>query len=301
MKPAKRLNIGIASCVQPSFWGASKDLFRTRYLPAMERLAATHGFDLLTWRDDIITEENAASACDFFNDANADFVLLQCTTFPGGAVALPFANLRGRLGLWGIPECTRGGAIPLNSFCGINMLGSILGQYVDRALPVKWFYGHEDDPLFLRRFETTLGALRGIKGMQGAKIGLIGGIAPGFVDFAFDERKTKARLGVTVDRLPEFGDVKARADAYTDADIAPVMDGFAAGACCVADAAKGGLAATARVYKAMEDMIAENGYDAVAIGCWPKYRVAYGIVACSIIGRLLENGHVAACEGDVDS
>ena len=291
--------IGIASCVQPSFWGSSKDLFRSRYLPEMEALAGKMNFELLVWRDDIITEKDGAAACDFFNREEADLTMLQCTTFPGGTIILPFARLRSPLGLWAVPECTEQGAIPLNSFCGVNMLSSILGQYMDAKRPVKWFYGETSDALFLERFRVTLGALRGIKKLRGARVALVGGIAPGFTDMAFDERKSLAALGAYVDRLPEYGDIKERALSYRQEEITPVIEDFAKDAVCVN--CRDDMDATARLYKAFEDTITANSYDAIAIGCWPKYRRDFGVVVCGIIGRLLEKGHMAACEGDIDS
>jgi len=294
-----KLKIGIASCVQPSFWGSSKNLYRTKYLPEIESLAKKLDFEPLIWRDDIVTENDGAAACAFFNREEADFPLLQSTTFPGGAVILPFAGLRSRLGLWAIPECTEQGAIPLNSFCGVNMLMSILGQYMDAGRRVKWFYGETENPLFLDRFKVTLGALRGIKKLRGSRVALIGGIAPGFTDMTFDERKSLARLGANVDRLPEYGDIKERALSYKQEEIMPVIDEFVKDASCVN--CKNDMEATARLYKAFEDLIIQNGYDAIAIGCWPKYRRDFGVVVCGIIGRLLEKGYIAACEGDVDS
>ena len=298
-----KLKIGIASCVQLSFWGSSRNLFRSRYLGEMEALAKELDFELLVWCDDIIEEKDGAAACEFFNREEADFTLLQCTTFPGGKVILPFAPSRSPLGLWAISECTEDGAIPLNSFCGVNMLSSILGQYMDSKRPVKWFYGESGSALFLERFKVTLGALRGIKKLKGSRVALVGGIAPGFTDMAFDERKSLARLGAYVDRLPEYGDIKEMALSYRQEEIAPVIEGFLGDPVC-ADC-KGrvleDMDATARLYKAFEDLIIRNGYDAIAIGCWPKYRRDFGVVVCGVIGRLLEKGYMAACEGDVDS
>ena len=294
-----KLKIGIASCVMPNFWGSSRNLYRAKYLPEVEDMAREQGFELLSWRDDIVTEKDASAVCDYFNREGADFTLLQCTTFPAGTVILPFARCHSPLGLWAIPECTEQGAIPLNSLCGINMLMSILGQYMDAGRPVKWFYGETANPLFRERFMVTLGALRGIKRLRGARTALVGGIAPGFTDMAFDERKSMARLGAFVDRLPEYGDIKERALAYKQEEISPVIEEFTGNAVCVN--CKDDMDATARLYKAFEDLIVQNGYDAIAIGCWPRYRRDFNVVICAVIGQLLGKGYIAACEGDVDS
>ena len=296
----KKLKIGIASLVNLSFCGSSKDLYRTRYLPEVEELAKKLKIELVIRRDDVITEKDANAACDFFNGAEVDFTLLQSTTFPGGSVILPFARSRSPLGLWAIPESDDRGPLPLNSFCGINMLISILGQYMDAKRPVKWFYGETDNPMFLERFKVTLGALRGIKTLRGSRVALVGGIAPGFTDMAFDERTTMARLGAAVDRLPEYGDIKERALAYKKEEITPVMEEFVKDAVCVNITNANDMEATARLYRAFEDLIKQNAYDAIAIGCWPKYRRDFSVVVCGIIGRLLEKGYIAACEGDVD-
>jgi len=294
----KKIKIGIASCIMPSFWGSSRNLFRTKYLPEMEELARKLDFELLVWSDDIITEKDGAGACDFFNREEADFTLLQATTFPGGAVMLPFARCRSPLGLWAIPECTVKGALPQNSFCGINMMISIMGQYLDAKRPVKWYYGETDSTMFLDRFKVTLGALRGIKKLRGSRVALVGGIAPGYTDMIFDERKSLARLGVSVDRLPEYGDIRERARSYKQEEITPVMEEFVKDAVCVN--CRNDMEATARIYKAFEDLIIQNGYDAITMSCWPRYRKDFGVVICGIIGRLLEKGYITACEGDVD-
>ena len=293
-----KLKVGLASLVNASFCGSSENLYRTRYLPEMESLAKKLDFELVGWKDDVTNDKDAAKVCDLFNKEEVDFILLQCTTFPFGTVILPFANTRAPLGLWAIGESSDRGPLPLNSFCGVNMLMSILGQYMDSKRKVKWFYGETEDPLFLLRFKTTLGAMRGIKRLRGSRVGLIGGIAPGFTDLSFDERTTMSRLGVSVDRLPEYGDIKERALAYKQEELAPVVGEFASSASCVS--CQSDLETTARLYKAIEDFVAEGDYDGVAIGCWPKYRRDFGAVVCSIIGRLLEKGVIAACEGDVD-
>ena len=170
---------------------------------------------------------------------------------------------------------------------------------MDAGRPVKWFYGETANPMFLERFKVTLGALRGIKKLRGSRTALVGGIAPGFTDMAFDERKSMARLGAYVDRLPEYGEIKERALSYKQEEITPVIEEFTAKAVCVN--CRDDMDATARLYKAFEDLITQNGYDAIAIGCWPRYRRDFNVVVCAVIGQLLEKGYIAACEGDVDS
>ena len=299
MQPCR---VYMVSTVQTSFWGSQKRQYETYYIPEMEKLAERFSFQLTSQKEIITTLAEAEAAGRKIRESGCDFLLIQVSTFADGNLILPLAEAGVRLGLWAVPEITSSGAIPNNSFCGINMYGSIIHQYIDRTLPYKWFFGDVNDPLFLHRFEITLRALQALRKMEKARVGLIGGIAPGFHDLYYDERQTKARLGVTVDRVLEFSDVKDKALSYPLSEVTPIVDAICGGSAAVApDMTSLGLENTARVYKALKDIMEEQGFDAIAVSCWPRFRKELGIVVCAVIGWLLENGRIAACEGDVDS
>mgnify|MGYP001623719825 FL=1 len=299
MKPCR---IYLVSTVQTSFWGSGERQYEKRFIPRMEQLAAELHFELTCQHEIVTSEAEARAARDRIRAGSYDLLLIQVSTFADGNIITPLAQAGPRIGLWAVPEITRDGAIPNNSFCGINMYASILHQYIDRGLAYKWFFGDVDDPLFIDRLRVTVSALSALRSLQGARVGLIGGIAPGFNDLYYDERQTRKALDVTVDRTLEFSDVKDRALAYTPEQIAPIVAEIRAESTRIADDMTDfGLENTARVYKAFEDIVREQQFDAIAISCWPRFRKELGIVVCSVIGRLLQNGIVAACEGDVDS
>lgn len=299
MKPCR---IYMLSTVQTSFWGSQKRQYETYFIPEMEKLAPKMGFELTSQREIVTNPAEAAAAKQRILEGEYDLLLIQVSTFADGNLITPLAETGVHLGLWGVPEITSNGAIPNNSFCGINMYGSIIHQYIGRDIPYKWFFGDVTDPLFRDRLEITVKALGALRAMRGAKVALIGGIAPGFNDLYYDERQTKSKLGITVDRLLEFSDIRDRAVAYPVEEVLPIVEAIRSESAGVApDMTDLGLENTARVYKAFEDITKENGFDAIAISCWPRFRKELGIVVCSVIGRLLENGIVAACEGDVDS
>lgn len=297
-----KCHICLISTVQTSFWGSQERQFENYYVPAMQKAAAEMDFDLTCISDVITCPAQARQAKSRILEGNYDFLLIQVSTFADGNIIVPLAETGIRLGLWAIPEITANGPIPNNSFCGINMYGSILHQYVDPSLPFKWFYGDVADPLLKDRLNVTVRAISALKGLEGARVGLIGGIANGFNDLYYDERLTKSRLGVTVDRFREFGDVREKAMSYPQDQIRPIIEAIRSESACIAsDMTSMGLENTARAYKAFEDIVKEEDYDAIAISCWPRFRKEMGIVVCSVIGRLLQKGIVAACEGDVDS
>jgi L-fucose isomerase-like protein len=297
----KKLKIVLVSAIWPSFWGSARNQFNDHYAPGMYRISTEMGFELDVLKKPLFTYQDAQEAKKEILALNADFLLIQLTTFAGGEVVEVLADTGLPIGLWGIPEIADSGPIPLNSFCGINMYASILGQYVGKNTKLKWFYGDLTDGMFLKRLRLTVRALTAIKNIRGSRIGLVGGIAPGYYNLYYDERKTKDRLGIKVERQHEFDDVKTKALSYSETVIRPIIEDMRKESRCVSVDAEASLDHTARVYKAIEDIIRENDFQAVAIGCWPKYRKELGIVICSIIGRLLQKGYVAGCEGDIDS
>lgn len=297
-----QLKICLVSAVQTSFWGSGKREYENKYLPGMKKLSQEMDFELCYIEEPIPDGKSAEMAREKILDMHPDFLLIQVSTFAAGEILLPLADTGLPIGLWGVPEITETGAIPNNSFCGINMYASILRQYLGYTPKYKWFYGELEDDLFLERFSITVKALRALKHLRRAKIGLIGGIAPGFYDFCYDPRRTWERLGVKVDDTLEFSDVQSRALAYTPEEIRPAVEELRSEYVCIRDEMDAEHVETsARVYQAFRDIVQERGFDAIAISCWPKFRKEMGIVVCAVIGRLLEHGILAACEGDVDS
>lgn len=300
----EHLKVGLISSSQLSFPGDVEAQF-ARSVRELETLSQRLGFDLWVYPDTVITEEDARTAAAAAKAAGVEFLLAQCTSFSAGAIAPVYAKTGIRLGLWAIPEGTTSGAVPFNSFCGINMYSAIIGHYLrDWDVPVKWFYGNAGDKFFAQRFAVTIRALTALKVLGKAKVALVGGIAPGFDDLYFDERKLLLRFeGLRVNRLHEFDEIAARALAYTDADICEEMQ--------VQEPLRRGAHATAlqlldvnaRVYKAFREFVHEHSYDALAVSCWPKFQQAFPLPfsVCDVVARLNDDGIVTSCEGDLPS
>ena len=110
------------------------------------------------------------------------------------------------------------------------MYSGIIGHYLkDYNIPIKWFFGDVEDPLFRGRLAVTVRALRAIKNLKASKVALIGGIAPGFDDLYDDERTLIRRFdGIRINRLHEYSEVRDRAVAYSAAQVSAEMERIAA-------------------------------------------------------------------------
>ncbi|MBU1050518.1 hypothetical protein KKG90_10910 [Candidatus Bipolaricaulota bacterium] len=296
-----KLKIGIAGVWYDCF---DEDLARTLYLGSLEslrELGKVWDFELIAAPD--VT--NDVGVCTAFRDelrhADLDLLLVQSGTFAAGEIIAAFADLGVPVGLWGMPEPeTTGGALRLNSLCGVNLYAGILGTYLaERDVKYKWYFGEADSRLFLDRFEPTIRALHAIKMLHGSRFANIGGTPEGYYDVYWNDGRLRSKFDITVDRH-ELTELLAQADALPEAEVRRVAEEIQSEVPSQG-ISSGEFMKLARVYRVFEKLIQENHYAGVGIACWPHFQAAYGLTACSTLGRLNEKGFVAACEGDVPS
>ena len=298
-----KLKVGLIGSSQLSFPGDKEARFK-QSAEGLAQLAKAYHFDLYIYPEQVIAEADAERAVRAVEAENVDFLLWQTTSYSAGQLvpALARAWVTG-FGLWAIPEGTADGVMPLNSFCSINMYSGILGHYLSRyEKKFKWFFGDVGNPLFDERLRVTVAALSCLKNMKASKVALVGGVAPGFNDLLFDEAKLlKLFDGMKLNRLHEFAELRDRALSYPDGETMALAETMSGCARCVSPKAVPKLETNARFYRAYTDFVKENGYDAVAVSCWPAFQDQFGFSVCAVLGQLNEEGTVAACEGDLIS
>ena len=296
--------VGLVGSSQLSFPGDKESAFR-RATRKVRKLAEEWDFELYVYKKTVINAEDGYAARKVLEEEKVDFVLLQTTSFSAGFLAPVFARTKdARLGLWAIPEGAEDGAMPFNSLCGIHMYSAIIGHYLkDYHKSFKWFFGTADDPLFLERFRITVRTLKAIKKMEHSSVALVGGIAPGFDDL-YDDERNLIRLfdGMKISRLHEYDELKKAALAVPDKDAEARAEKEARlGGGFLHPTAKKMMNLNARFTIAYEQFVKENGYDAVAVSCWPKFQDDFLFSSCAVIGELNDEGTVTACEGDLTS
>ncbi len=134
-----KLKIGLTGAVHPNMPGDDVGAYR-RAVSELVELSKYYGFDLAVLPDVLQCEEDGRKAARFMDEEQVDFTLVFCASLPFGRVILPLARVQSPLGIWSIPEPTKSGVLQLNSFCGLNMLGSIVGNYLrEHRITYKWF------------------------------------------------------------------------------------------------------------------------------------------------------------------
>ena len=298
----QRVRIGLTGAVHPNMPGDDTGLYAS-VIERMTALSGALGFDLSVLPEPLHSEEDGRRARAFMDGEKVDFTLLFHASLPYGRVILPLARVRSRLGLWSVPEPTREGVLQLNSFCGTNMLGSIVGNYLRaHRIPFKWFYGLPGSDPFQERFRVTLRALQALKRLSGARIAQIGGLADGFENMYVDERLLEARFGTALQTRHTVEEIVQRAEKIPEREVAADLQHLRGEGSLDLRVLQGEhVDRSSRVFLALRDFAREHGYDALAVSCWSRFQQVYGLAVCAAMSRLNQLGVVAPCEGDIPS
>ncbi len=301
-----KLKVGLVGTFFPNFDALKLGVYE-KSKEDMRTLAHSLDFELVAVEKGVKSQEEAQSAARQLEAAGVDFTLIQASSFSLGDVVLPLVDVDARLGLWFLPEDSPEfiegppfeGEIPLNSFTGFNLFASIIRLHLKEwNLPFKWFFGVGTTPRFRRRLEITVRALGALKRLSQAKIGLIGGAAPTFLNLDYDALSIARRLGVRIEVHP-MDDVFRRVEGYAEGEVAEVVRAMTARAAEVR-VTDDWMARTGRIYLALRDLASEGDYGALGVRCWPEFQSELGgIGPCAAISWLNETGLPTSCEGDV--
>jgi L-fucose isomerase-like protein len=273
---------------------------RERAITGLETLAQSLDFELVAIADEIMSIEAAEAAAERLRAEQIDFLLLQTAGCSIGEQILPLAKVAPHLALWATPEPHVDGDIKLHSFVSMSHFASILTQTLNaEKIKFKWFYGHVESESFQKPLGITIRALTAVKNMQRARIGWFGGLAPGFMNMAFDETRLKNALGVSV--FPhELGEVIHRAKSYAADPVAKTAQTIYQAARAVRVTESAAFDRVTRLYLALRDMRQEYDYDSLAVSCWSEFQESYRVAPCMAYSWMgSEDGVAVACEGDV--
>jgi L-fucose isomerase-like protein len=298
----ERVRIGLTGAVHPNMPGDDTGLYGT-VIDRMTALSSTLAFDLSVFREPLRSEEDGRRARDFMDGEKVDFTLVFNASLPYGRVILPLARVRSRPGLWSVPEPSRDGVLQLNSFCGTNMLGAIVGNYLRaHRIPFKWFYGLPGSETFLERFRVTVRALQALKRLSTARVAQIGGLADGFENMYVDERVLEKRFGTSLQTRFTVEEIVQRAEKISEHDLAKDVQNLREEGALDLQVVRAEHAdRSARVFLALREFAHEHGFDALAVSCWSRFQQVYGVAICAALSRLNQIGLVAPCEGDITS
>jgi L-fucose isomerase-like protein len=202
----------------------------------------------------------------------------------------------GTIVLWATPERPDAEKVTACSLVGAHVFGANLRQ---AGHPVELVTGMPGDPFTMQEFDHAFRTAYARDRLRGAKIGLIGYHAPGFIDMHADPAALAAQPGCGLyhtglhDLLDHMAAVEEKAAL---ADAASVLESGMA----LQGVTQDDLPVNSRVYLAVKAILAEENLDAIAIREWPELPNLTGHWPYLAFSRLLDENTAIACEGDVD-
>lgn len=272
------------------------------YPPAralLEELAGGLGASVVEAPDVPMDGRQAEAALDYCRSRGATFILLLHGGFTMGDVARRIAASGLPMGVWATPEPVHSGDIQLNNFVSLNMSLSIARGVRDLSRqPVQWFFGAPGDADLKARLGQTLRALSVASSLRGARIGVVGGLAPTFYNMEVSVNRLNAQLGIDVadrDMHELTGRMAAFDLAAVDAELARMAE-----AADVRGVSDEQMRLTARAALALRAIAEDGSFDALAVSDWPALQQDPGMHPGAAFSWLEETDALpVSSEGDV--
>jgi L-arabinose isomerase len=219
------------------------------------------------------------------------------TTMGDGRLAPTLAQLwPGPVILWATPENQVGDMISSCSLVGAHCWASVLRQ-MGHAFEL--VYGAPEAPETRRRFTEAVRMVATISGLHTARLGCIGGNAPGYFAMAGDPFVIHHGLGAQMQTfsLLEFANA---VNEVTKEAIAADVEKVKALGLPHKDITDDDLPTASRLYLAMRAFIDNENLDALTIREWPEMPNTFGQWPYLGVARLCEQGYAIGIEGDAD-
>lgn len=240
--------------------------------------------------------ESALAALPELMQADLDLLLLIQVTFTDASLTVEVVrSMPVPTVMWSFPEARTGGRLRLNSFCGVNLACHALSR-----LDIKphTLHGAPDNMQTAQQLSELAQAAAIVKRFQQAKVLVIGEHPLGFDACNYDRQQLKTRFGVEVEQQPVLNfidEVKQLPDSIADAPYQRRSKDFSN----LAEMDPTATRKTLKVYAALRDKASEQGFDGIAVRCWPDFFTDYGCAACGALALMNEDRVPCGCEADM--
>ncbi|TVQ40091.1 MAG: sugar isomerase [Spirochaetaceae bacterium] len=252
-------------------------------------------FSVTEARGKLVDEQSAREILDQFRRAGVDVPLfLQCTMGDGRLAPTIAARWNSPVVLWATPENPEGAMISSCSLVGSHNWASIM---IRSGLRPAVVYGDPQQPVTAAAVETAIRSAFAAACLQRSRLGVVGGAAPGFLAMEVDPFQLRGGLGVQHQSisLAEFGAALGEIpEADVKADLAVALDLKLP----LQDVVESDLVLQSRFYLVLKQFFCAQGFDALALRCWPEIPNDFGQWPYLAMTRLADEGYAIAMEGD---
>ncbi|MBD3350201.1 MAG: fucose isomerase, partial [Candidatus Lokiarchaeota archaeon] len=283
----EHVKLGVVCLARKTFdYETALSIYRSKIQSKLKKI---DNVEWIFWDDLVIEVSDAKQASSTMVAEQIEGLVVISGTFHLGHLILELNNtVRKPLLLWGLYELPyNGGKIRLNSVCGLNLNSSIL--YKAGVRDYSYVIGDDID-------NDWIDAIRIIKALKNAKIGLVGFHAKGFFNLDVEELVLNKETGITIahyelDHIFEYKineeQKKKRLEQMEDIFDLSMLNDFQRNK-------------VAELAAKLNNFMEENELSALAIRCWPEHAQRFGISPCASMSIVQALDHkIIACEGDI--
>lgn len=185
-----------------------------------------------------------------------------------------------------------------DSFCGKMSACNNLRQYgIAYSLTTRHTVA-PDSESFRRDLRRFAGTCRVVRGLRGARLGMLGARPANFITVRYSE-KLLEKAGISVEVL-DLSEALGRANRLAADDPTVKAKLEAIGHYVrVAGTPPEALIKMAKLAAVMDGWMEEHGLVATAVQCWTAMEEYYGIVPCAVMSMMSNALKPSACEADI--
>jgi hypothetical protein len=155
----KKLKVGFVAGFMEGFSDERLKLFST-YEQELKKLSKKLNFELISYKEIVITVDQAINIREDLDKKGIDFVLLFHPSYVLGTLVYEILKARASVGLWAIEELRDTGPMPLASMVSLQQNCSMaVHNFLGEPKKFKWFFGDIKGKYFKERFEITMKSL----------------------------------------------------------------------------------------------------------------------------------------------
>ena len=284
--------------------GRSRPGFDKKWAATMQRAAEEtiqHLFDATIYPQPIVNPQELPSLFQRMSTAQIEVLIFIQPTIADGAHLNQILSAPRTIPMifWATPERPEGSMVSSNSLVGSHLFIATLRQHGVRCGLV---YGHPAAQDTHSALQEEVALIYTLQQVRCAKVGLVGGHAPGFIDLHVDPRPLAEELGAVIcnialtEFLTRFKQGKEHIEDYLTHlqryplhfhDIKP-------------EDQEDTLIVQARYWALYDQYIKQGGLSALALRCWPELPDGIGHWPYLAVSCMLSEGMAVAIEGDTE-
>lgn len=257
-------------------------------------LLASIAEDVVCPEDMLLTMESLEA---YLDTIHPDLILLQNVTFANAAYAAEILKrFTCPLLLWTLREpVIDGGRLRLNSLTGAFSAANAIRSF--RKEPFTYVFGAPSEAAVERTLRACIRAARVKSGLRSLRLAAVGHTPQGFGFGRALDTELLCTFGVTLESI-EARELIERARGYSDQECEEYLEKASRCMCGLDATPEQNRKDFARLYKAYESYVTEQGIGALASRCWPDFFTAFGTPVCAVLAMLNDIGVAASCEAD---